>query len=57
MFAGLFFVIICAIVGYYASTLGRNGIGWTFASLLFSPFLASLILLILGKLEEPKQNP
>ncbi len=53
MLTGLFFIIICAVVGYYASTLGRTGFGWAIISAIITPFLASLILLILGKTKKP----
>lgn len=44
----LFFIILCAAVGYYASTLGRNFIGWSLVSAIVTPFLTSIILLIIG---------
>jgi len=44
----LFFIILCFAVGFYASTLGRNFIGWTLASAVITPFLASIVLLIIG---------
>jgi len=54
MIGGTLLYIICvAAVGFYASTLGRNFIGWGLASVVITPFLASLILLILGN---PKKS-
>jgi hypothetical protein len=53
MIGGVLLYILCiAAVGYYAATLNRSSIGWGLASVILSPFLASLLLLILGHPEE-----
>ncbi len=57
IFSGtIFFLILCVLVGVYANTLNRNAFGWFFGSLIITPFMASLILMILGdpKLEKVK---
>lgn len=41
--------VLSAAVGIYAITLNRNGIGWALISAFITPFLASMILLIIGK--------
>jgi len=48
----LLYILIIVAVGYYASTLRRSFIGWGLASIVITPFLASLILLIIGKPDE-----
>jgi len=45
----LFFILVCAAVGYYAHTLGRTFFGWMLASMVITPFLSSIILLILNQ--------
>ena len=48
---GLLWLIFCFVVAYGASNRGRSGLGWFLLSILFSPFIAGVFLLILG---EPK---
>ncbi len=44
-----FFIILCLAVGIYATTIDRSGIGWMAISIIITPFLASILLLIVGK--------
>lgn len=60
IFLGL--VALFVVVGIYillpwsmAKSRFRNGLGWVVLSLLFSPILACLLLLLLG--ENPKARP
>lgn len=43
---GVFFALL---VGVLATSLGRNGFGWFLLSLVITPILAGIILLIAGK--------
>lgn len=53
MIGGTLLYIICvAAVGFYASTLNRSFLGWGLGSIVITPFLASLLLLILGNPKE-----
>lgn len=49
MISVFFWVGFSVIVGVLAAKYGRSGIGWIFASLIFSPFLAGLMVLVLGR--------
>lgn len=44
-----FWIGLSVIVGVLAAKYGRSGIGWIFASLIFSPLLAGLVVLVLGR--------
>jgi uncharacterized membrane protein len=48
----IFLIIFSALVGYWASNLGRNGWLWFFVALLISPLISAIILLIIGKDKE-----
>ncbi len=50
----LFYIILCIAVGWYASTINRNFIIWAIISAIATPFLTSMILLIMGSIEEKK---
>jgi len=53
MIGGTLFYVLCVVaVGYYANTLNRSFIGWGLGSMVLTPFLASLLLLILGNTKE-----
>lgn len=46
----LFIWILCTIiVAMYASSRDRNPFAWAFVSLLISPLIAFVILLVMGK--------
>lgn len=49
-FAWFFF---SAVVGYVASQRNRSGIGWFFISVLLTPVLGAILVLILRKLPGP----
>ena len=44
-------VIVSIIVGIAANARGRNGVGWFFVSILLSPVLALLLLLVFPPLK------
>jgi len=52
----LFFIVLCVAVGVYANVTGRNFWLWAGISVLITPFLASIILMIFhaskGKVEK-----
>lgn len=43
----LFWVIFSSLAGYYATTKRRSGIGWFLFSMVLSPLIALIFLLIL----------
>lgn len=45
----MFLVIFSVIVGFWANSWGRNGFMWGLLSLLVSPVIAGIALLIAGK--------
>ncbi|WP_394245642.1 SHOCT domain-containing protein [Vibrio astriarenae] len=50
MLGGVFFWFFLAVaVGFLASNLNRNGIGWFFIACIISPVIAGIFLLIMGK--------
>ncbi|MGQ2997117.1 zinc ribbon domain-containing protein [Variovorax sp.] len=54
-FSGFFFwVLLCVGAGYWASHKGRTGVGWFFISVIVSPVIAFILLLILKDL--PKEG-
>jgi hypothetical protein len=48
----LFWFVASIVVGIWAGNRGRNGAGWCLLSLLISPLLTFLILLVIGKNEQ-----
>lgn len=42
-------VVLSLLVGFIASERGRSFAGWTLISLLISPLLAGLALLVVGR--------
>jgi len=52
----IFFIVLCVAVGAYANVTGRNFWLWAGISVLITPFLASIILMIFhvskGKIEK-----
>ena len=46
---GILYFIFCIIVGCAASNRGRSGIGYFFLSLILSPLIAFIIILVLGE--------
>lgn len=54
---GTFIYILCVVaVSYYANTLGRSFVGWALVSFIFTPFLASIVLLIIGNSTNPAKS-
>ena len=45
----ILYIIFCIIVGAAASNRGRSGIGYFFISLLLSPLIGFIIILVLGE--------
>lgn len=41
-------IIFCIVVAYGASNRGRSGVGWFVISILATPIIAAIMLLILG---------
>ncbi len=48
MYTFIIWVFLSILVGFYASTKKRTGIGWFFLSLLISPLIAFIIILVAG---------
>jgi len=48
MEVGFVWLIFAILVGVWASSKGRSFLGWMLLAILFSPLLASLLLLIKG---------
>jgi drug/metabolite transporter (DMT)-like permease len=42
----ILWVMVSIIIGVAANSRGRNGVGWFFVSLLLSPIIALLLLLV-----------
>jgi len=49
MFGGILYIIFCIIVGSAASNRGRSGFGYFILSLIISPLITFIILLVLGE--------
>ena len=47
--SGILYFIFCIVVGCAASNRGRSGIGYFFLSLILSPLIAFIIILVLGE--------
>lgn len=45
---GLAFFVLCIIVGIFASSRNRSGLGWFLISLLLSPILGFILVAVLG---------
>jgi len=45
----IFWLVISLIVGLFASNNGRSGLGYFLLSIIISPLLAGVIVLIVGK--------
>ena len=45
----IFALIFSALVGHWANNWGRNGWLWFVIALLFSPFIAAIVLLVMGR--------
>jgi hypothetical protein len=48
-----FYLVFCVAVGLLASSRGRSGTLWFILSLLISPVLALIILLVMRNLKKP----
>jgi hypothetical protein len=46
---GFLWLIFCFVVAYGAANRNRSGLAWFFISVLFSPIVAAMFLLILGE--------
>lgn len=45
----IFLIIFSVLIGVWANSWGRSGLGWGVAALLFSPILTAIVLLIMGE--------
>jgi hypothetical protein len=45
-------IVFGALVGYWANCWGRNGWAWGICAALFSPLVAGIILLFVGRTPE-----
>jgi len=52
----IFSLIFSIMIGVWADRLDRNGFGWFALALLISPLITALILLVVGKDTETKEN-
>jgi len=50
----IFAIVFGVLVGYWASCWGRNGWAWGICAALFSPLVAGIILLFVGRTSELK---
>jgi hypothetical protein len=48
----VFYIIFVALIGFWASKLGRNVVLCILAAILLSPLVAGIYLLIVGKSDE-----
>jgi hypothetical protein len=53
MYLIICWILFSAVVGRFANTRGRDGVGWFLLSLLISPLLAGLFLLASKNLKDP----
>lgn len=53
----LFYMMFAIAAGIFASSRGRSGFGWFLISLLISPLLGFIFLLVLQNLKEKKMMP
>ncbi len=44
----IFWIFLSILVGTYASSKKRSGVGWFFLSLIISPLIAFIIILVAG---------
>lgn len=49
-------IILCILVGFYAKKNGRHGFGYFILSVLLSPLVGFIILLIIGDTQENKKK-
>jgi len=56
MLGGLFYIVLCLAVGFYASTINKNWFGWAFVSFVFTPFLTSIVLMIMSNIENKQKG-
>jgi hypothetical protein len=52
----LLFVLLSILIGVLASSRGRSGFGWFILSLIFSPILTFLVVLLLDDLKKSNQT-
>lgn len=50
-------LVVCVLIGVAASARGRSGVGWFVLSLLITPLLAGLILLLMPVLKDGPEKP
>ena len=48
--------VLALLVGIAADRRGRNGLGWALLSLVFSPLLAILFLLVMRNIAEEEER-
>lgn len=48
--------VLALLVGIAADSRGRNGLGWALLSLVFSPLLAILFLLVMRNIAEEEER-
>ena len=52
-----FWILFSVVIAIGAGSRGRSGIGWFFLSLIFSPLLALILLLLLPSLRQDASAP
>lgn len=50
----ILYIFFTVLIGIYANRLNRNVVGWVICSLVISPLLTGLLLLVLGPSKEEK---
>ncbi|WP_422460931.1 hypothetical protein [Endozoicomonas sp. ALB115] len=54
MFIAIFWIIFVIVAVILAGNLGRNRLVWGLVATIFSPLVAGILLLVLGKTDEKK---
>lgn len=48
LFGGILDLILCIAIGMWAGSKGRNSLGWFFLSIITTPVIGGIALLIAG---------
>ena len=52
----LFWLLLCAFIGYIAGRKGRNTWAWGLAALLLSPLIVGIVLALMPDASDSKEN-
>jgi hypothetical protein len=48
LFGGILNLVLCVVIGMWAGSKGRSSLGWFFISLITTPLIGAVALLIVG---------